>query len=96
MSRRSWLDDGNDKSLIDEYVSQMETFIDTMADGRVDQKELESQEARLVKVMKSVEGKLDDKLHAEVTELLCELTAYNVMQLLFNLEANRPHAKFVG
>lgn len=96
MTRRSWLDDSAERSLIDDYVSQMETFTQAMADGRIDTHELESQENRLLAVMKSVEGKLDDKLHAEVTQLLCELTAYNLMQTLANFSQARPQAKFVG
>lgn len=96
MARRSWLDDSSEKSLIDDYVSQMETFIETMADGRVDDDELLAQENRLTEIMKTVENKLDDPLHAEVTQLLCELSAYNIMQMLHNLNATRPPTKFVG
>lgn len=96
MARKSWLDESAERSLIDDYVAKMESFTSTMADGRVDTHELEAQEKRLLTLMKSVEGKLDDGLHAEVTQLLCELTAYNVMQMLANFEQSRPHPTFVG
>ncbi len=96
MARKSWLDESAERSLIDDYVSKMESFTTAMADGRVDNHELEAQEKRLLSAMKLVEGKLDDSLHAEVTTLLCELTAYNVMQMLSNIEQARPHPTFVG
>ena len=46
--------------------------------------------------MKSVEPKLDDALHEEVTQLLCELSAYNIMQTLHKLMESAPKTKFRG
>ena len=41
-------------------------------------------------LMKEIEPQLDDAMHEQVTELLCELSAYNVMQMLHSLyEARR-------
>jgi len=50
----------------------------------------------LRKLMKEVEPKLDDALHASVTRLLCELTAYNIMHTLSSLENARPKTTFHG
>ena len=47
-------------------------------------------------LMKEVEPELDDALHAKVTRLLCELTAYNVMQTLHSLQSARPKSTFRG
>jgi hypothetical protein len=91
--RTSWLDKTGSHPLIEQYARQLDTFMQTMADGRVDAAEIEAQEGRLVKLMKEVEPKLDDALHEQVTHLLCELTAYDLMQTLFNLQqasAQRP------
>jgi hypothetical protein len=52
------------------------------------------QERRLVAAMKTVEGELSDDLHAKVTTLLVELTAYNVMRLLHELQAERARLVF--
>ena len=82
MARKSWTDEKGESTLIDDYARQTGAFIDAMADGRVDDKELSTQEAKLVALMKKVEPKLDDAQHAEMTELLCEMSAYNVMQML--------------
>lgn len=90
LTRQSWFNEATQTPLIDEYTQQMATFIQAMADGRVDQGELTGQEKRLVELMKKVEPKLDDALHADVTRLLCELTAYNVMQALASMQDARP------
>jgi hypothetical protein len=94
-ARQSWLD-SSDAPLISQYTEELTTFIDAMADGRIDEKELSDQEARLQKLMKEVEPKLDDALHGQVTKLLCELTAYNIMHTLSSLEAARPKTVFQG
>jgi hypothetical protein len=91
-----WFDERTDAPLIESYVQNLDTYIETMADGRVDQEELQAQEGRLIKVMKEVEPLLDDQLHEKVTQLLCELTAYDIMQLLHTMDAARPRSKFQG
>ena len=88
--RQSWLDDATQTPLIDEYTQKLSTFIQAMADGKIDTTELTEQERRLVDLMKKIEPQLDDALHSQVTQLLCELTAYNVMQALFSLQDARP------
>ena len=67
-----------------------------MADGRIEPKELKAQEARVVALMKSVEPKLDGALHEEVTNLLCELSAYNIMKTIHSLVESAPKTKFRG
>jgi hypothetical protein len=94
--KQSWLDDKAQAPLIDGYVQKLTTFVDAMADGKIDDKELQAQEQRLTTVMKEVEPALNDAQHAQVTKLLCELTAYNIMQTLNSLEKARPHTTFVG
>jgi len=95
-SRQSWLDETQNTPLIDKYTQQLATFVATMADGHVDDRELADQEQRLVSLLREVEPALSDAAHAQVTKLLCELTAYNVMQTLHSLQAARPQTKFRG
>ena len=90
MTRQSWLDDNEQTSLIDDYAKQLGPFLDAVADGQIDSAEVEEQERRLVEAMKNVESKLDDETHADVTKLLCELTAHNIMQLLHEFQQSRP------
>lgn len=96
MPKQSWLDANSQTPLIDEYTQKLSTFVEAMADGRVDDKEMTEQEGRLVAILKEVEPKLDDPLHARVTELLCELTAYNVMQTLYSIQQARVKTTFQG
>ena len=58
-------------------------------DGVISDKEISDQEARLVDLMKNVESILDDETHAQVTRLLCELTAYDIMQFTHEMQQSR-------
>ncbi len=93
--RTHWLDE-NSNPQIQTYTERLSSFVDALADGKVDDHELQDQEARVVALMKKVEPELSDHLHHDVTALLCELTAYNIMHTLHELTANRPKTKFRG
>lgn len=95
-ARLRWLDDKSGAPLIERYARQLGTFLEAMADGEVDDSEVKTQEGRIVKLMKVVEPLLDDSLHAKVTQLLCELTAYDIMQILNAMHKARPKVKFRG
>jgi hypothetical protein len=95
-TRLQWFDEKEHKPLIDAYARRLESFLQTMADGIVEDRELKEQEDRLVKLMKELEPLLDDALHAKVTQLLCELTAYDIMQMVHGLQQARPKTKFRG
>jgi len=94
MPRTSWFDDKADHPLIQEHVSKLESFTSALADGVVTKQELGQQERRLVASMKSLEGELNDALHAKTTTVLVELTAYNVMRLLHELQTERARLAF--
>jgi N-acetylmuramoyl-L-alanine amidase CwlA len=94
--RLSWLDDRTRNPLIDDYAREAESLVKAMADGRIDDHEVAEQEARLTDLMEEVEAMLTDRQHAKVTELLCEMAVYDMMQMLQALQASRPTAQFVG
>jgi hypothetical protein len=96
MPRTSWLDDDSKTVRIDDYARQLDAFVAAMADGRVDDQELSAQESRVVALMKEIEPQLPDAIHDRVTALLCELSAFNVMQLLHSLHEARPKTTFRG
>jgi hypothetical protein len=96
MARSSWLDEDTQEVKIDDYARQLTTFLDALADGRIDDSELEAQERRVAEVMREVEPELDDAMHAKVTKLLCELSAFNIMQLMHALEEARTKTTFRG
>ncbi len=95
-TRTDWLDPKTETPLIQEYAERLGTFLEAMADGRIERRELKDQEARVTVLMKAVEPKLDDALHEEVTRLLCELSAYNIMHTLHQLVESAPKKKFRG
>lgn len=93
--RMSWLDDKGGVA-IDDCARKLESFIAAMADGIVSADEVAGQEKRVVELMREIEPQLDDALHAKVTQLLCELTAFDIMQLLHSVQESRATATFRG
>ena len=94
MKRTSWFDERAEVPAVLEQVKKLESFTSALADGVVEKKELESQERRLAALMKGLEPELSDELHAKVTTVLVELTAYNIMRLLHELNAERARIGF--
>lgn len=95
-ARLSWFDDESQMPLIEQYARQLDSFMQAMADGKIEEHELRDQETRLVELMKEIEPKLDDDMHEKVTKLLCELTAYDLMQMLYTMHQARPKSAFRG
>jgi hypothetical protein len=94
--RTHWLEEKTDTPLIDQYVQRLGTFLEAMADGRIDASELKAQEARVAALMKTIEPALGDELHEQVTHLLCELSAYNIMHTIHQFVEAAPKTKFRG
>jgi hypothetical protein len=92
MPRRSWVDADTNEPLIDDYAKRLTTFSRAFSDGVISEQEISDQEARLVDLMKQVEPLLDDATHQKVTRLLCELTAYDIMQFVFEMQQARAKA----
>ena len=94
MPRTSWFDDKAEHPILQERASKLESFTSALADGVVSKRELEGQEQRLVGALKQLEPELSDALHEKVTTVLVELSAYNVMRLLHELQAERARMAF--
>ena len=93
--RSSWLDEEGGVA-IDDQARKLESYVQALADGVVSDQELADQERRVVALMKKVEPRLDDALHADVTQLLCELVAFDVMQMLHTVQEARSKVRFRG
>jgi predicted transcriptional regulator len=94
VARTSWFDDQAKHPVIDEQIQKLESFTSAMADGVVSKEELNGQEQRLTAALKKLEAELSDDLHAKVTTVLVELSAYNVMRLLHELNRERARQAF--
>jgi len=95
-AKSSWFDEGSNTPLITEQAQKLESFLAAIVDGKVTDAELKEQEERLVKLMKEIEPTLDPQLHDRVTQLLCELTAYDLMQVFNSMQQVKPKTKFRG
>ena len=89
MARKSWVDPETNEPLIDDYAKKMANFMQAFADGVISEQKISDQESRLVDLMRLVEEHLDDATHAKVTRLMCELTAFNIMQFVYEMQMSR-------
>jgi hypothetical protein len=94
MKRVSWFDETTHVPVIDEQVQKLSAFVDAMADGVIDRAELEKQQSSVIAAMQAVEAELNDDQHAKITRLLVELSAYNIMRLLHELQLSRRQQAF--
>ena len=95
-ARAAWFDESTNLPLLHEQAQRLDSFLAAMADGNIETSELEAQQARLVKLMKELEPQLSDELHSKVTQMLVELTAYDLMKVLHSMHAARPKTVFRG
>jgi hypothetical protein len=91
-----WFDESTEAPMLAEYARKLDSFLDVVADGRVETKEIEEQEHRVVALMKEVEPLLSPEAHEKVTKLLCELTAYDLMNAFHMAGKSRPKTTFRG
>ena len=96
MARTSWFDDKAEHLAVHEQVTKLESFTSALADGIVTKQELDKQETQVVAALKALEPLLNDAQHEQVTRVLVEMTAYNVMRLLHELQAERARIAFEG
>lgn len=94
--RINWLDATAQVPMLNEYAQQMTSFVKAMEDGVIEEHEIKEQEARVVALMKDIEPLLNDELHDKVTKLLCEVTVYDLMQMLHSLQKERMATLFRG
>jgi predicted transcriptional regulator len=94
MARGSWFDGKMEYQIIQDRVTKLASFTSALEDGVVSKQELDGQEQRLMAAMKQVEGQLNDDQHEKVTALLVEMSAYNVMRLLHELQSERARLAF--
>jgi hypothetical protein len=94
MAKTSWFDDKAEHPILQERATKLDSFTSALADGVVSKRELEGQEQRLVSALKTLEPELNDALHERVTTVLVELSAYNVMRLLHELQTERARMAF--
>jgi hypothetical protein len=93
--KHSWLDEDGGVA-IDDMAKRLESFMEAMADGIVSTDEVAAQETRVADIMRQVEPGLDDTTHGKVTDLLCEMTAFAIMQVLHAMQEARTKTTFKG
>ncbi|MEX0671613.1 MAG: hypothetical protein WD060_14280 [Pirellulales bacterium] len=95
-AKTPWFDDSSETPMIAEYARKLDSFLAAVSDQLVETNELAEQEKRVVALMKEVEPLLSPEAHEKVTQLLCEVTAYDLMHALYMAGLARPKTKFRG
>jgi len=95
-AKTPWFDEASEAPMLAEYARKLDSFLDVVADGRVESTELVEQEHRVVALMKEVEPLLSPEAHEKVTQLLCEVTAYDLMNAFHMAGKARPKTTFRG
>ena len=85
MARTSWFDSGSNQADFGQYIEQMETWQNALADGVLDAEELQQQAQRVADMLLRLEPKLSDELHEELTAVFRELAVLYGMQRLAEL-----------
>jgi hypothetical protein len=82
--KSSWFDETAESPILAEQARKLCSFLGAISDdGHVDIGELKAQEKRVVALMREVEPLLSPAVHAKVTELLYEVTAFDMMNTLY-------------
>ena len=88
MARSSWFDPQTHQAGFDQWVEQMDSWQQAMADGTVDAEELHAQAQRVTDLLCALEPQLNDALHAELTLVFRELAVLYGMQRLAEMTMN--------
>ena len=79
----AWFDERSESPLLAEHARTRSSFLNAVADGKVDFSELEEQQRRVVNLMREVEPLLSAETREKVTALLHEVTVYDMMNTLY-------------
>lgn len=82
MAKSSWFSDEGDDLLFTTYVDRMDSWKGAIADGRVTPEEVRGQAERVADLMRDLEGRLDDELHAFLTNVFIEWAVLQGLQSL--------------
>jgi len=80
MPRTSWFDETIQQANFGAYMEQMDSWQAALADGKIDPEEIQAQAQRVSDLLRALEPKLDDALHAELTTLFRELAVLYGME----------------
>lgn len=85
MARKSWFDEQSNEPLFSKYVEQMDSWQRALADGVVQPEEVQQQAERVAEMLRTLEPKLSDELHKELTNVFYELAVLYGMQRLADM-----------
>ena len=85
MAKDLWFDPESNQILFSRYVAQMDSWQQALADGVVEPAEVEQQATKLADMLRALEPKLSDSIHAELTNILYEWAVLQAMMTTLEL-----------
>jgi hypothetical protein len=82
MADRPWFDQETDVLLIDEYITEMDSYKRIVEDGKITDTELLEQTLRVVTLLRRLEDALSQEAKALATEAFGEMAVLNALQAL--------------
>jgi hypothetical protein len=73
VGRTSWFDTETNELEFSKYIEQMTSWQEALADGIVTPEEVRQQTVRVANLLRQLEPKLSDELHAELTTIFYEI-----------------------
>ena len=89
MARQSWFSEEGDDFVFHRYVERVEGWKDAIADGRVTGDEVRTQAERVAGLMRELEDRLGDELHAFVTDVFLEWAVLQGLQSIAIVQEER-------
>lgn len=83
--KRSWFDEQSNEPMFSKYAERMESWQNALADGVVQPEEVQQQAERVTEMLRTLEPKLSDELHEELTNIFYELAVLYGMQRLADM-----------
>lgn len=86
MGRTSWFDEQHNELEFEQYVEQMESWQAALADGIVTPEEVHQQTVRVANLLRELEPKLSDEIHAKLTVIFRELAVLYGMERIAEIQ----------
>jgi len=86
MSRQKWFDPESNELMFSNYLDQMESWQQALADGVVKPEEVRRQAERVATMLRTLEPQLSAELHEELTNVFYELAVLYGMERLAALD----------
>ena len=82
MAESKWFNAESNELMFSEFLTQMDSWQEVMADGVIEPREIDQQVERVGELLRALEPRLTDELHEEITNVFYEIAVlYGMVQV---------------